>query len=158
MFVGEVCGRAEEAMHFYASVFHKTKIGDITRYGQDEEPDKEGTIKHAAFMLEGQGFAAMDSAYKHSFAFNEAISFMVHCETQEEIDAYWEKLSKGGDPKAQQCGWLKDQFGVSWQIVPTILAEMLQSPDKDKVERVTTAFLKMKKFDMDTLQRAYEGK
>ncbi len=158
MFVGEVCGRAEEAIHFYTSVFHKTKIGDISRYGRGEEPDKEGTIRHAAFTLEGQEFAAMDSAYKHSFAFNEAISFMVHCETQEEIDAYWEKLSKGGDPKAQQCGWLKDQFGVSWQIVPTILAEMLQSPDKDKVERVTTAFLKMKKFDMDTLQRSYEGK
>jgi len=158
MFVGEMCGRTEEAIRFYTSVFHKTKIGDISRYGRGEEPDKEGTIRQAAFTLEGQEFAAMDSAYEHQFSFNEAISFMVHCGTQAEIDSTWEKLTEGGDPRAQQCGWLKDKFGLSWQIVPTVLAEMLKSPDKERVERVTVAFLKMKKFDIQALRRAYEGK
>jgi len=155
MFVGNVCGKAEEAINFYASVFHNAKVGDILRYGKDEEPDKEGTIKHAAFTLEGQEFAAMDSAHKHNFTFNEAISFMVHCETQEGIDYYWEKLS--ADPKAEQCGWLKDKYGLSWQIVPTVMDEMLQDPDKENVERVTDAFLKMKKFDISELKEAYEG-
>jgi len=155
MFVGDVCGKAEEAINFYASVFHNAKVGDILRYGKDEEPDKEGTIKHAAFTLEGQEFAAMDSAHKHNFTFNEAISFMVHCETQEGIDYYWEKLS--ADPKAEQCGWLKDKYGLSWQIVPTVMDEMLQDPDKGNVERVTDAFLKMKKFDISELKEAYEG-
>ena len=98
MFVGKQCGKAEEAITFYASVFHDTKIGDILRYGKDEERDKEGTVTHAAFTLEGQEFAAMDSARKHNFTSNEAISFMVHCQTQEEIDYYWERLSEGGDP------------------------------------------------------------
>ena len=155
MFVGDICGKAEEAINFYASVFHNAKVGDILRYGKDEEPDKEGTIKHAAFTLEGQEFAAMDSAHKHNFTFNEAISFMVHCETQEGIDYYWEKLS--ADPKAEQCGWLKDKYGLSWQIVSTVMGEMLQDPDKGKVERVTDAFLKMKKFDISELKKAYEG-
>ena len=157
MFVGDVCGKAEEAIHLYASVFHNAEVGDILRYGKGEEPDKDGTVKHAAFTLEGQAFAAMDSAHQHRFAFNEAISFMVHCETQEEIDDYWERLSKGGDPAAQQCGWLKDAYGVSWQIAPTALDEMMQDPDKEKVERVTNAFLKMKKLDLATIARAFEG-
>jgi predicted 3-demethylubiquinone-9 3-methyltransferase (glyoxalase superfamily) len=157
MFVGDVCGKAEEAINFYASILHNPKVGDIIRYGKGEGPDKEGTIKHAAFTLEGQEFAAMDSAHEHTFTFNEAISFLVHCETQDNIDYYWDKLSKGGDPKAQQCGWLKDRFGVSWQVAPTVLEKMLQDPDKAKVERVTNAFLKMKKFDLTALRRAYEG-
>lgn len=157
MFTGEMAGRAEEAIDFYTSMFHNTRTGSITRYGKGDLPDREGTIKHISFRLEGQWFAAMDSARKHDFTFNEATSFMVHCETQKEIDYYWGKLSDGADPKAQQCGWLKDRFGVSWQIVPTVLEKMLQDPDLEKVKRVTTAFLKMKKFDIEELKKAYEG-
>ena len=155
MFVGKQYGKAEEAINFYATVFHNAKVGDILRYSKGEEPDKEGTIKHAAFTLEGQEFAAMDSARVHNFAFNEAISFMVHCETQEEIDYYWGKLS--ADPKAEQCGWLKDKYGLSWQIVPTIMEEMLRDKDKERLARVTEAFLKMKKFDIEVLKKAYKG-
>ncbi len=154
MFVGKRCGKAEEAIKFYASVFHDAKVGDILRYSKGEEPDKEGTVKHAAFTLEGQDFAAMDSAHEHDFTFNEAISFMVHCNTQEEIDYYWGKLS--ADPKAEQCGWLKDKYGLSWQIVPTVMDEMLKDKDEKKIARVTEAFLQMKKFDIGALKRAYE--
>lgn len=154
MFVGDVCGKAEEAINFYASVFRSSKVGDMLRYSQGEEPDKKGTIKHAAFTLEGQQFAAMDSARVHNFAFNEAISFMVHCHDQKEIDYYWSKLS--AVPAAEQCGWLKDRFGLSWQIVPTVMNEMLKDKDQKKIGRVTEAFLKMKKFDIETLKRAYE--
>ncbi len=155
MFVGKQAGRAEEAINFYATVFHDAKVGDILRYSKGEEPDKEGTIKHAAFTLEGQEFAAMDSARVHNFTFNEAISFMVHCEMQEEIDYYWGKLS--ADPKAEQCGWLKDKYGLSWQIVPTIMEEMLKDRDEKRLARVTEAFLKMKKFDIEELKKAYKG-
>ncbi|MBI4316964.1 MAG: VOC family protein [Chloroflexi bacterium] len=156
MFVGKQCGKAEEAIKFYASVFRNARVGDIDRYGKGEEPDKEGTVKHAAFTLEGQEFAAMDSAHEHNFAFNEAISFIVHCDTQEEIDYYWGKLS--ADPKAEQCGWLKDKYGLSWQIVPTVMEEMLKDKDEKKIARVTEAFLKMKKFDIAKLREAYEGR
>jgi len=156
MFVGEQCGKAEAAIKFYISVFNNAKIGSILRYGKGEEPDREGTIKHAAFTLEDQGFAAMDSARNHNFTFNEAISFMVECETQEEIDYYWEKLTAGGGQESM-CGWLKDKFGVSWQVTPTGLDEMLRDRDTEKVERVTNAFLKMKKFDIGELKKAYEG-
>jgi predicted 3-demethylubiquinone-9 3-methyltransferase (glyoxalase superfamily) len=155
LFVGQQCGKAEEAIRFYTSVFRDARAGDILRYGQGEEPDKEGTIKYATFTLEGQDFAAMDSAHEHHFAFNEAISFMVHCDTQEEIDFYWGKLS--ASPAAEQCGWLKDRFGLSWQIVPSVMDEMLKDKDKEKVARVTEAFLKMKKFDIETLKSAYRG-
>jgi predicted 3-demethylubiquinone-9 3-methyltransferase (glyoxalase superfamily) len=156
MFVGEQGGKAETAIRLYTSVFNRAKIGDILRYGKGEEPDKEGTIKHAAFTLEGQEFAAMDSARVHDFAFNEAISFMVHCTTQEEIDYYWEKLTADGGQESM-CGWLKDKFGVSWQVVPEGLDEMLRDPDKAKVERVTNAFLKMRKFDIAELKKASKG-
>ncbi len=156
MFVDKQWGKAEEAINFYTTVFHDAKVGDILRYNKGEEPDKEGTIKHAAFALEGLDFAAMDSARVHNFTFNEAISFIVHCKLQEEIDYYWEKLS--ADPKAEQCGWLKDKYGVSWQIVPTIMEEMLKDEDKEKVMRVTEAFLKMKKIDIELLMKAYNGK
>ncbi len=155
MYVGKQAGRAEEAIDLYTSVFRGAKVEPILRYGKSEEPDREGTIKHAEFMLEGQGFAAMDSAYAHDFAFNEAISLMVLCNNQQEIDYYWEKLS--ADPKAEQCGWIKDMFGLSWQIVPTMMDEMLRDKDKNKLARVTKAFLKMKKFDIAVLKRAYEG-
>ena len=156
MFVGAVCGKAEEAINFYLSLCPEASVGHILRYGPGEQPDQEGTVKHAAFTLLGQEFAAMDSAHQHNFTFNEAISFEVHCETQEEIDDYWKKLS--ADPKAEQCGWLKDKYGLSWQIVPTVLSKMLQDKNAEKVARVTEAVLKMKKPDIDTLQRAYEGK
>jgi len=156
MFVGAACGRAEEAIRLFTSVFSRSKAGEILRYGKDELPDKEGTIKHAGFTLEGQEFAAMDSAYEHQFTFTEAISLVVRCDTQCEIDYYWEKLTQGGDPNAQVCGWLKDKFGLSWQVSPTVLEEMLQDPDKEKVERVTNAFLRMKKFDIAELKKAFE--
>ena len=155
MFVGKQCGKAEEAIGFYGSVFDG-KVGSILRYGENEAPDQEGSIKHATFTLKGQEFMAMDSAYAHKFAFNEAISFMVHCNTQEEIDRYWGKLS--ADRKAEQCGWLKDKYGLSWQVIPTILEEMLGHKDKKRVARVTEAFLKMKKFDIEALKRAFDGK
>ena len=153
MFVGKQCGKAEEAINFYASVFGSARVGDIFRYSKGEDPDKEGTVKHASFMLEAQEFAAMDSARGHNFAFNEAISLMVHCETQKEIDYHWEKLS--ADPKAEQCGWLKDKYGLSWQIVPNLMDEMLKDSDKEKIARVTEAFLQMKKLDIAELKKAY---
>jgi len=156
MFTGDQYAKAEEAINFYTSMFHNAQAGDIFRYGAGEEPDKEGTIKHAAFVLEGYGFAAMDSAFAHGFTFNEAISFMVYCDTQDEIDYYWEKLS--AVPEAEQCGWLKDRFGVSWQIVPTVMDEMMRTRDAEKLARITEAFLKMKKFDIEGLKKAYEGR
>jgi len=156
MFVGKQCGKAEEAIRLYGTVFNNSRIEGILRYGEGEQPDKTGTMKYASFTLEGQGFAAMDSAYEHAFTFNEAISFEVHCETQEEIDSYWGKLS--ADPTAEQCGWLKDKYGLSWQIVPAAMEGMLEDKDEKKLARVTEAFLKMKKFDIESLKRAYEGR
>ena len=156
MFVGTQCGKTEEAMNFYTSVFPKAKVGEIVRYGKSEQPDKEGTVKHASFTLEGQEFAGMDSAGSHNFNFNEAVSLIVHCDTQKEIDHYWEKLS--ADPKAEACGWLKDRYGLSWQIVPTAMDDMLKDPDETKLARLTEAFLKMKKFDIAKLREAYGKK
>lgn len=159
MFVGNNTGKAEEAITFYTSVFSKygaSKIGTVARYGKGQELDREGTIMFADFMLLGQWFAAMDSAYKHDFAFNESISFIVRCDTQEEIDYLWEKLS--AVPESEQCGWLKDKFGVSWQIVPTAMDEIMSDKDEARMARVTKAFLAMKKFDIAELQKAYEGK
>ncbi|HEX2169541.1 MAG TPA: VOC family protein [Nitrososphaera sp.] len=153
MFTGKQSGKAEEAINFYTSVFKDGQIGGILRYGKGEEPDKEGTVKHAEFTLEGQEFAAMDSAHGHNFTFNEAISFMVHCDTQDEIDYYWDKLS--ADPMAEQCGWLKDKFDLSWQIVPTLMDEMLRDKDEKRIARVTEAFLKMKKLEIEELKKAY---
>jgi predicted 3-demethylubiquinone-9 3-methyltransferase (glyoxalase superfamily) len=154
MFVGDQCGNAEEAIELYTSVFNNSKIGDILRYDKDAAPNKPGSIQHMAFTLENQDFAAMDSAYDHDFTFNEAISFIVNCDTQEEIDYYWDKLS--AVPEAEQCGWLKDKYGFSWQIVPTIMNEMMQNKDPEKLAQVTEAFLKMKKFDIAELTKVYE--
>jgi predicted 3-demethylubiquinone-9 3-methyltransferase (glyoxalase superfamily) len=156
MFVGAVCGKAEEAINFYLSIFKDSRMGAMHRYSTGQEPDEPGTVMFADFMLLGQWFGAMDSAREHHFAFNEAISFIVSCETQEEIDYYWERLS--AVPEAEQCGWLKDKYGLSWQIVPTAMDEMLKDKDEEKIARVTEAFLKMKKFDLAELQKAYEGK
>jgi predicted 3-demethylubiquinone-9 3-methyltransferase (glyoxalase superfamily) len=155
LFVGAVCGKAEEAINFYLSVFKNSKRGITARYPKGMEPDKEGTLMFADFMIENQWFAAMDSAREHNFAFNEAISFMVYCDTQEEIDDYWDKLS--AVPEAEQCGWLKDKFGLSWQIVPTAMDEMLRRGTREQIDRVTQAFLPMKKLDRAALQQAYEG-
>ncbi len=156
MFVGNMCGKAEEAINFYTSIFKNSRSGIVSRYGSDQALSKEGTIAFTDFMLLGKWFAAMDSAGNYDFVFNEAISFMVNCETQEEINYYWEKLS--AVPEAEQCGWLKDKYGLSWQIVPTALSEMMKNGTPKQIERVTQAFLSMKKFDIATLRRTYEGK
>lgn len=157
LFASDTCDKAEEATNFYLSVFKNAKRGTIARYPAGMEPNKEGTIMFTDFMLEGHWFAAMDgSSAMHHFAFNEAISLLVHCETQEEIDYYWSKLS--AVPEAEQCGWLKDAYGVSWQVAPTGMEEMMQKGTPVQMQRVTEAFLKMKKFDLATLQKAYEGK
>jgi predicted 3-demethylubiquinone-9 3-methyltransferase (glyoxalase superfamily) len=156
MFVGAQWGRAEEAITHYASVFRNSRVGEVMRYGEGEAPDRAGTIKHAGFTLEGQEFAAMDSAYPHDFAFNEAISFLVHCANQEEVDHYWGKLSSV--PDAEQCGWLKDRFGLSWQIIPDVLGELLGDEDADKAQRVMQAMLEMKKIDIEGLKRAHGGR
>ncbi|MEI8115124.1 MAG: VOC family protein [Bacteroidia bacterium] len=149
MFANSQAGKAEQAIQFYTSVFENSSVVGIMRYSASD-PDVEGTVKHAQFRLGERIFMAMDSSLPHSFSFNEAVSFVVDCETQEEIDYYWEKLSAVSE--AERCGWLKDQFGVSWQIVPTILGKLMSDPSRS--ERVVKAFLQMKKFDIEKLKLA----
>lgn len=156
MFVGSVCGKAEEAVNLWSSVFRQAKVDMRVHYSKGEEPNNEGTIKYAGFSLFGQEFGVLDSAYEHNFAFNEAISFIVSCDTQAEIDHYWDQLS--AVPEAEQCGWLKDKYGFSWQIVPVGMDEMLLGNDRERIDRVTQVFLPMKKIDIAKLQAAYEGK
>ena len=149
--------QGEEAAKFYTSIFKDSKIGDVSRYGKEGyeiHGREEGTVMTVEFEIEGQKFLALNGG--PIFKFNEAISFQVYCETQEEVDYYWEKLSEGGDEKAQQCGWLKDKYGVSWQIVPTILIKMLKDKDSEKSQRVMKAMLQMHKLDISTLKKAYE--
>ncbi len=153
LFVGANCGKAEEAIGFYTSVFRNSAVGHILRYGPGQAPDQEGTVMHADFVLEDQRFAIGDSAWPHEFAFNEAISFIVNCEDQAEIDTYWERLS--AVPEAEQCGWLKDQYGLSWQIVPAAMGEMMSTGSPEQIARVTQAFLPMKKFDLAVLISAF---
>jgi predicted 3-demethylubiquinone-9 3-methyltransferase (glyoxalase superfamily) len=151
--------QGEEAAKFYTSIFKDSKIGDVTRYGKEGyeiHGREEGTVMTVEFEIEGQKFLALNGG--PIFKFNEAISFQVYCETQEEVDYYWEKLSEGGDEKAQQCGWLKDKYGVSWQIVPTILIKMLKDNDSEKSQKVMKAMLQMHKLDISTLKKAYEEK
>jgi predicted 3-demethylubiquinone-9 3-methyltransferase (glyoxalase superfamily) len=155
MFNGDVYGKAEEASSFYLSVFKNSKRGLVAYYPGGMEHDKEGTVMFTDFKLEDVWFAAMDSGYEHGFGFNESVSFMVKCDTQEEIDYFSEKLS--AVPEAEQCGWLKDMYGVSWQIVPTVMDQMYASGDQEAINRVTQAFLPMKRFDIAKLQAAYEG-
>lgn len=155
IFVGHNVGRAEEAVNFYLSVFKDSKKGLVFRYDKDQEPDQEGTIMFSDFMIENCWLAANDSAHQHNFQFNEAISFIVRCENQKEIDYYWEKLS--AVPEAEQCGWLKDKYGLSWQITPASMDQMLADKDSKRRARVTQAFLQMKKFDLAKLERAYQG-
>jgi predicted 3-demethylubiquinone-9 3-methyltransferase (glyoxalase superfamily) len=150
--------QAEEAAKFYTAIFKNSRIVSMTRYGEaghEVHGRPAGTVMTVAFELEGQAFTALNGG--PAFTFNEAISFQVGCKTQEEVDYYWEKLSEGGDAKAQQCGWLKDKYGVSWQVVPTVLPEMLQDADAEKSQRLMKAMLQMKKMDIETLKRAYEG-
>jgi len=143
--------QAEQAVKFYTSIFKNSKIGTITRYGE-QGPGQPGTVMSATFFLEGQEFMALNGGPE--FSFTPAISFFVHCETQEEIDDLWEKLSDGG--QVQQCGWLTDKFGVTWQIVPTILGQLLNDPDPQKSSSVTQAMLQMVKLDIGLLKQAYE--
>lgn len=156
LFTKEVAGKAEEATNLYMSLFKESRRGAIARYPAGMEPEQEGALMFTDFMLNGQWFVAMDSKQNHEFIFNEGVSLIVRCETQEEIDHYWEKLS--AVPEAEQCGWLKDAYGVSWQITPVAMDEMMASGDQEKINRVTQAFLKMKKFDIAKLKEAYEGK
>jgi predicted 3-demethylubiquinone-9 3-methyltransferase (glyoxalase superfamily) len=155
MFTGKNCGNAEAAIELYLSAFRAARRGVLHRYPPGMAPEKEGTVMFADFMIENAWLAAMDSARDHRFAFNEAVSLLVRCDTQAEIDRYWGRLS--AVPEAEQCGWLKDRFGVSWQIVPAALDEMLRRGRPEQVARVTEAFLKMKKLDLAALQRAYSG-
>ncbi|CAG7912603.1 hypothetical protein SSCS72_00347 [Mammaliicoccus sciuri] len=156
MFINNNVGRAEEAINYYTSVFKNS--GGISKfyYPEGMDPDKPDTLAHAEFKLEDQYFVALDSAHKHEFNLNEGISLMLFLEDQQEIDYYWDKLSTV--PEAEQCGWVKDQFGVSWQIVPKIMDQMAEEGTPEQISNVTKAFLKMKKFDVETLIKAYEGK
>lgn len=154
-FTGARHGQAKAAIDFYTGIFRDSRTESITYYGQEDSYTK-GMVKHAQFSLNGQSFMAMDSGEKNDFPFNEAISFIVHCRDQEEIDQYWEKLSKDGDESAQQCGWLKDKFGVSWQIVPEVLPELIGTQD-ERSERVNQAFFQMKKLDIRKLEEAFRG-
>jgi predicted 3-demethylubiquinone-9 3-methyltransferase (glyoxalase superfamily) len=148
-------GRAEEAARFYTSIFRNSRIGDVSHYGEagrEAHGQTPGTVMTVVFELDGQTFTALNGG--PYFKFTEAISFQVDCQTQEEVDHFWAKLGEGGDEQAQQCGWLKDQFGVSWQIVPRILLELMADPDPAKAGRVMEAMIKMKKIDIATLKRA----
>jgi predicted 3-demethylubiquinone-9 3-methyltransferase (glyoxalase superfamily) len=150
--------QAEEAVEFYTAIFHNSKIVNISRYGeagQEIHGKPAGSVQTVTFELNGQTFTALNGG--PMFKFNEAISFQVHCEAQQEVDYYWEKLSEGGDEKVQQCGWLKDKYGVSWQIVPRVLVEMLSDHDSEKSQRAMTAMLQMKKIDINALEQAYAG-
>jgi predicted 3-demethylubiquinone-9 3-methyltransferase (glyoxalase superfamily) len=150
--------QAEEASEFYTGIFPNSKVLNISHYGEaghEMHQKRAGTVMTVAFELDGQAFTALNGG--PMFKFNEAISFQVDCGTQEEVDYYWEKLSEGGDEKAQQCGWLKDKYGVSWQIVPGILIKLLNDPDAAKSQRVMGVMLRMKKIDIDELKRAYAG-
>ena len=150
--------QAEEAARFYTGIFKNSKIVTVARYGKaghEVHARPAGTVMTVAFELEGQAFTALNGG--PVFKFNEAISFQVNCETQAEVDYYWEKLSEGGDVKAQQCGWLKDRYGVSWQVVPRALVEMITDPDSEKSGRAMEAMLRMKKLDIAGLKLAYGG-
>jgi predicted 3-demethylubiquinone-9 3-methyltransferase (glyoxalase superfamily) len=155
MFAGAVCGRAEEAVNFYTSVFRNAKIEYLMKYGPEDihNTEPKAVVKHARFKIENSYMALMDSGRPSPLSFEQAISFMVSCDTQEEVDYYWEKLTEGG--KEIQCGWLNDKFGFPWQIVPSRMGEMLSGGSDEQIARVTEAFMKMKKFDIGKLEEAY---
>ena len=150
---------AEEAANYYVGIFKNSKINTVTRYGtagQEIHGQKPGSVMTVEFQLDGHTFTALNGG--PIFKFNEAVSFQVMCKSQQEIDYFWEKLGAGGDPNAQQCGWLKDKFGLSWQVVPEGMEEMLKDERSPGAERAMNAMLQMKKLDMNALQRAYDGK
>lgn len=153
MFAGEQHKKAEEAVNFYVSIFKNSGIIQLEHYDASMGP--EGAVVHSKFTLSGHEFTAMDSHMEFPFNFNPAVSFVVNCETQEEVDYYWDSLSKDGDESAQQCGWLKDRFGVSWQIIPKAFLEMLKDVDSEKSGRVMQAMFQMKKIDINGLKKAY---
>jgi predicted 3-demethylubiquinone-9 3-methyltransferase (glyoxalase superfamily) len=147
--------QGEDAANFYVSIFNDSRIANVSRYGEagkEVHGKKPGTAMIVAFELEGQPFTALNGG--PNYKFSEAISFQISCESQAEVDHYWDKLSDGGDPKAQQCAWLKDKFGVSWQVVPTALSRLLSDPDRAKAGRVMQSMLKMKKIDIAALENA----
>lgn len=154
LFTGDVCGRAEEASDFYMSVLGGRR-GTLSRYGEGQPSEDPNHVNYTDFTLAGQRFAAMDSGQAHRFGFNEAVSLMVRCDDQAEIDRVWEQLS--AVPEAEQCGWLKDRYGVSWQVVPAQLDEMMATGTPAQIDRVTQAFLPMKKFDVAVLEAAFRG-
>ena len=148
---------AQEAANFYVGIFSYSKIGAVSRYseaGTEIHGGKAGSVMAVEFELDGTKFTALNGG--PLFKFNEAVSLQVHCDSQAEVDHYWNRLSEGGDPKAQQCGWLKDKYGLSWQVVPEALLEMLTDPDRRKAGRAMKAMLKMKKFDIAALERAFD--
>lgn len=153
LFVGKNYGKAEEAVYFYTSVFNNSAIRSIVRYGPGQAPDRDDAVLLADFVLENQRFTLGESRLFHDFSFNGAISFIVNCENQEEIDSYWERLS--AVPEAEQCGWLQDRYGVSWQIVPTAMDEMMRTGTPEQIARVTQAFLPMKKLELAVLEQAF---
>lgn len=155
LFTGAVCGKAEEAGAFYRSVFDGSRAGQLARYPEGMAPDKAGSVMFSDFCLDGTWFVAMDSAHPHKATFNEAVSFIVTCRDQAEIDRYWALLSSV--PEAEQCGWCKDRFGLSWQITPQVLGELMASGDQAVVDRVTRAFLPMHKLDVAALEAAGRG-
>lgn len=159
LFVGNVAGRTEEAINYYTSVFKNGKVNMISRYGPpaDGAPDREGTINYSSFTLEGLEFGAMDSAHEHKFSFNESVSFLVDCKDQEEVDYFWNKFIRDGGTESQ-CGWLKDKFGVSWQIIPGQLGKLMGDPDPTKSGRVMQAMFKMKKIIVKNLEEAHASK
>ncbi len=150
--------RAEEAARYYTSIFPSSAIGSIMRYGKaghEIHGMEEGTVMTVAFTLDGQDFLALNGG--PVFQFSEAVSFIVNCDTQEEADYYWDKLSAGGDPDAQQCGWLKDKFGVSWQVIPVEFNDLMEKAEGEKAELLMEAMLQMKKLDVNELRKVYEA-
>jgi predicted 3-demethylubiquinone-9 3-methyltransferase (glyoxalase superfamily) len=155
LFVGTKCGKAEDAIRLYTSAFDDSRVGEMVRHPAGPGPDGEGTVMFADFRIGGQWFAAMDSAHEHQFDFNEAVSLLVNCDSQEEMDRYWKALS--AVPESEQCGWLKDRFGVSWQISPARMEKMFETGSPEQIRRVTQAFLPMKKLDLAKLEEAFAG-
>ena len=156
LFVGDVCGKAEEALNHYAAIFPHSKIGTVAHYPAGMEPDKEGSAMFAEVALGGEWLVAMDSAHAHDFSFGEAVSFSIDCADQAEVDYFWEKLTDGGSKS--ECGWLKDRYGVSWQVVPKQVWEFMHAADAEKSNRAMAALLQMQKLDIAQLQAAFEGK
>ncbi len=156
LFVGDQCGKAEEAINFFCSVFENSRLGSLHRYPDGMAPDKPGSVMFADFKLEDAWFCAMDSAHQHKFGFDEGISLVVNCEDQQELDYFTQKLSAVRE--AEQCGWIKDKFGVSWQISPIELEEMMVNATREQLNRVTQALLPMKRLEIAPLKSAFEGK